>query len=394
MLSWQKKYKKLLRILMFMKKILLISNMISPARTLLYNTLSDISKKQWYQLRVIFSSKIESNRNFDTQKEESKFIFDYTILEDTPLKIKAKKDNHFFHLNLKMQSFLENEKPDIIIHAGWAWLSAWTSLRWCKKNNAQYILWSWSTEYERSWMRKVTKPFVKYLVRNAHRFLSYGTRSTEYLVSLWAPYDKVYPLYNTVDISYFKKNAADLISQKEDIKRRYGITTKYVLLFIGQLIERKGIYNTLYGFAEFQKKYPDISLIFAWNGQEKWHLETIIKEQNIKNVYFPWFFQVDAISEIYTIADIFTLPSIEEVWWLVINEAMCFGLPIITAKNVGASVDLVKEWANGYIMKEDSPTEFQKWLEFVFENNLIEKNTSAEIIENFTVSQIVRNLKF
>ena len=120
MLSWQKKYKKLLRILMFMKKILLISNMISPARTLLYNTLSDISKKQCYQFRVIFSSKIESNRNFDTQKEESKFIFDYTILEDTPLKIKAKKDNHFFHLNLKMQSFLENEKPDIIIHAGWA----------------------------------------------------------------------------------------------------------------------------------------------------------------------------------------------------------------------------------------------------------------------------------
>lgn len=42
-------------------------------------------------------------------------------------------------------------------------------------------------------------------------------------------------------------------------------------------------------------------------------------------------------------ADIFTLPSQEEVWGLVINEAMCFGLPIITAYQVGASVDLVQE---------------------------------------------------
>lgn len=368
--------------------------MISPARTLLYNTLSEISQQQWYQFKVIFSSKIESNRNFDTQKEESKFVFDYTILNDIPIKIKAKKDNHFFHMNLKMDSIFDDEKPDIIIHAGWAWISAWTSMRWCKQHGAQYILWSWSTVYERSWMRRLTRPFVKYLVRNSDRYFSYGTRSTEYLVSLWATYEKVHPLYNTVDVGFFKKNAENLLSQKEEIKKKYGITTKYVLLFIGQLIERKWIYNTLYGFREFQKKNPDISLVFVWNGQEKWNLETIIKEQNIQNIFFPGFFQVDTISEIYTIADIFILPSMEEVWWLVINEAMCFGLPIITAKNVWASVDLVQEWKNGYIMKEDSPAEFQKWLDFIFENNLIEKNTSAKIIEKFTVSQIVHGLKF
>ncbi len=368
--------------------------MISPARTLLYNSLSDISKKQWYELKVIFSSKIESNRNFDTEKEEWKFLFNYTILEDTPIKIKSKKDNHFFHLNLKISWVLDNEKPDIIIQAWWAWISAWISMWWCKKNNAQYILWSWSTIYENSWMRRITKPFVKYLVQNSDRFFSYGTRSTEYLVSLWASYEKVYPLYNTVDIWFFKKNSERLISQKEELKSKYGIKTKYVLLFIGQLIERKWIYNIIYGYSEFQKKHPDISLVFAWNGQEKSNLEKIIKKNDIQNVFFPWFFQLDTISELYTIADIFTLPSMEEVWWLVINEAMCFNLPIITAKNVGASIDLIQEWKNGFIMKEYSPAEFQKWLDFIFNKNLMENNISRKIIENFTIPEILNKLNF
>lgn len=153
-------------------------------------------------------------------------------------------------------------------------------------------------------------------------------------------------------ISDFLKKFRKTHLTKEELKSKYGIKTKYVLLFLlEQLIERKWIYNILYGFSEFQKKHPDISLVFAWNGQEKSNLEKIIKNQNIQNVFFPWFFQLDNISELYSIADIFTLPSMEEVWWLVINEAMCFNLPVITAKNVGASIDLIQEWKNGFIMK-------------------------------------------
>ncbi len=377
-----------------MKKAILISNMISPARTLLFNTLNEHLKNQWYDLKIIFSSKIESNRNFDTTKEEDKFNFKYIILHNKQLKLNAKKDNHFFHLNFRIQSILNQEKPDLIIHAGWAWVSAWTSIWWSKKHNAKYILWSGSTANEKSWIRTITKPFVKYLIKQSDRFLSYGTKSTEYFISLWAPLEKVYPLYNTVDIDFFKENAEKLLSKKKEIKEKYGITTKYVLLFIWQLIERKWIYNILYWFAEFQKKYPDISIVFAGNGQEKENLENIVKNKWIKNVFFLWFFQVDTISEVYTIADIFTLPSIEEVWGLVINEAMCFWLPIITAEKVWAAIDLVREWENWYIMKENTSSEFKKWLDFIFKNNLIEKNNSSEIIEKFKVSTILSNLKF
>ncbi len=375
-------------------KILFFNNIITPTNTPLFNGLKKHFENQGIDFKVIFTSATESNRSYDTSKEEAKFLFDYMVLDNKKLNINSNKDNHFFHLNFDIPKLLDQEKPDVIIHGGWAWLSAWTSLWWCKKNNAKFILWSGSTVYENSWRRTLTKPIVKYLIKKSDGFLSYGTRATEYLISLGASKEKIYPLYNTVDIDFFLQNAVKLQPHKEEIKKKYGIKTKYVLLFVGQLIKRKGVYEILNGFTEFQKIHPEISLVFAGSWQEQKNMEKIIQEQGIKNVFFPWFFQNDAISGFYTMADIFTLPSEEEVWGLVINEAMCFGLPVITAYQVGAWVDLVQEWKNGYIMKENSAREFEKWLEYIFEKGLVERNNSVETIGKFRVKDIVKGVKF
>jgi len=52
----------------------------------------------------------------------------------------------------------------------------------------------------------------------------------------------------------------------------------------------------------------------------------------------------------YAIADIFVLASPQETWGLVINEAMCSALPIITTSGVTASYDLVFPQENGCIV--------------------------------------------
>jgi len=49
------------------------------------------------------------------------------------------------------------------------------------------------------------------------------------------------------------------------------------------------------------------------------------------------------------IAGVFVLPSTNEPWGLIINEAMNFGLPIITTNQVGAAPDLVRHGENGFI---------------------------------------------
>jgi glycosyltransferase involved in cell wall biosynthesis len=48
------------------------------------------------------------------------------------------------------------------------------------------------------------------------------------------------------------------------------------------------------------------------------------------------------------VADIFILPSEWDEFGLVVNEAMCFRLPIIASNRVGSTFDLVHDGENGY----------------------------------------------
>ncbi len=376
-----------------MKKVILIHNIINPTRTQFFNELDKTLKDSWYSFKVLFNSKRESNRSWNMAEEIKKQKFEYMILKSKQIHLKIWTDNYYFHINKWLSNILDEENPDIIIHAWWASLSAWQALFRCKNNHKKFILWNESSKYEESRRRTITKPIVKYLVKKSDWYLSFWTRATEYLILLWASKDKICQMYNTVDIDFFINEHEKLKSKKEDLKKKYGIKTKYVLLYVGQLIKNKWIYEILDWFKKFQVNHPDWSLLFVWWWQEKENINNIIKEQNIKNVFLPWFFQKNQISELYEIWDVFTLPSKIEVWWLVINEAMCFWLPIITWYRVWASVDLVKEWENWYIMKEYTWHSFYEWLNLILESWLINKNSSRDIIKNFKISKIMHNIK-
>lgn len=372
-----------------MKKILLIHNVVTPTRTKLFNEMYMHFSKMGYDFKIIFTSETESNRKRVLQSEIEKFKFDFEILKSGKLRSKGNNDNHFFHINKNFKENIEQENPDIIIHAWWAWLSAWQSCNWCKKNKKKFILWSWSTKYEKSRRRTITKPLVKRLVSNSNSFRSYGTRASEYLISLWANPKKIYKLYNTVDIDFFIKQAEKLKPQKEGLKKELNIKNKKILLFIGQLIKRKWVYELLSGYNTYLKNHPknDLWLVFIWSGQEERNLKKIVNDQKIDNVYFAWYKQKSEISKYFAISDILTLPSYEEVRWLVINEAMCFNLPIITTKYVWASVDLISK-TNGVVLSildTDhicDAIETTLWLEKI--------SSSKKNIQWFNIEQIIK----
>lgn len=53
------------------------------------------------------------------------------------------------------------------------------------------------------------------------------------------------------------------------------------------------------------------------------------------------------LSVAYSAADVLTLCSLDEPWGLVVNEAMCHGLPVLVSHAVGARLDLVRDGLNG-----------------------------------------------
>ena len=58
-----------------------------------------------------------------------------------------------------------------------------------------------------------------------------------------------------------------------------------------------------------------------------------------------------ALQRLYADSDVLILPSLYEVWGLVINEALEHGLPVIATQAVGSVDDLVRHDVNGYVTR-------------------------------------------
>lgn len=87
----------------------------------------------------------------------------------------------------------------------------------------------------------------------------------------------------------------------------------------------------------------------------------------------------------YYAGDILILPSYDEPWGLVVNEAMAAGLPVIVSNECGCSLDLVRDGENGYILTdlENSET-LRNLIMKVLKNKESFSKKSLEIIDNWT----------
>jgi glycosyltransferase involved in cell wall biosynthesis len=110
-------------------------------------------------------------------------------------------------------------------------------------------------------------------------------------------------------------------------------------------------------------------------------------------VHFVGFKNQTELPQYYGLADIFVLPSgIGETWGLVVNEAMCFGLPIIVSDLVGCGSDLVKPAENGYTFPVGDVKELVNRLEGLIanrESRIAFGEKSFEIIQNYNYEKDV-----
>jgi glycosyltransferase involved in cell wall biosynthesis len=370
-------------------KVLIIINYIGPIRVFLFNKLKKYFDEKNCEFKVIFLSETDKNR--DWRKEEN-MKFNFEILNNFAVRTYEKDLNTFF-INPKIIGVLNKENPDKIISFGWDHFACYAANHWCRKNNKKFTLWSGSTIYEKSWRRTLFNPLVKWLVKRSNNFIAYGTRSKEYLISLGAPENKVQIFFNTIDVEYFEENISKITEeQKADLKKELGITTSKIILFSGRLIEMKGIFEMLEGYADYKKIDNDISLLIMGKGPDETNLKKYISENKIKDVFFTGFIQYNDLYKYYAISELFLFPSRQDIWGQVINEAVTCNLPIITTEKVGACADLVEEGKNGYIIKENCAKCITGSILKIFKNNLHKSNSSKEILEKIRIENILKNI--
>jgi glycosyltransferase involved in cell wall biosynthesis len=98
--------------------------------------------------------------------------------------------------------------------------------------------------------------------------------------------------------------------------------------------------------------------------------------------------------DLYSSADVFCLPSIDEGFGMVVLEAMASGLPVMVSRNVGAA-DIVIEGKNGFIFDIRSPAAIRAGVEhFIKNTGLIPKMSDAALrtAEKYNVQSYKKNM--
>ncbi|WP_287585363.1 glycosyltransferase family 4 protein [Candidatus Borrarchaeum sp.] len=124
----------------------------------------------------------------------------------------------------------------------------------------------------------------------------------------------------------------DTIKGSKFIKK-HRLQGKKIILFVGQLLQRKGIQYLLKAMRNIKKHDLNSILIIIGKGPFQSELENISKKLGIeKYVRFFGFVTKDELLEAYAAATVFVLPSLAEGLPTVILEAMAFSKPVVATK--------------------------------------------------------------
>lgn len=238
----------------------------------------------------------------------------------------------------KLKKIINEKKYDFAINDLYASLNGILFEKECKKHNIIYFI-----NAEGGFSRKnenIISSFLKsHFLQKADYYLSSGKETNKYLTYYGAKENKIYTYPFT---SLYKNDILkEPISYDEKLatRKKNGYSYKRLFISVGNFIYRKGYDLFLDAIKNLQLE--DVAFIIVGSGKEKNHYLNMIAQNNIKNVFFVDFCQKKELFELLKMSDVFFFPSREDIWGLVINEAMACGLPIISSNNVIASLELI-----------------------------------------------------
>lgn len=351
-----------------MKRAVFITNIPSPYRVDFFVYLQKNFPE--YEFHVIFSGAGMENRKWSVELEE----LEHTIfLKSRTLIIRKRFDDRYIFLPVGVEKALNEIKPDMVFAMEYN-PTILRAVHWCRKHNIPFVSWTDGTLNSEKNIGKVQKLSRNYIIKRASAFVASSTASKETQIAYGADPSKCFVSYLTVDIDKY-------LAKKDSYEARQ-------MIYVGSLIQRKGLDLLLPAMAETSE---DIRLIIVGEGQEKQALKEQIAKLGLdERVEFKGFVEGEALRELYRTSDMFIIPTREDCFGLVILEAMCASLPVISSKYADGARDLIVEGENGYIVDPEDTKTFAGAIEQIFaEGRLAEMGAcSYQKAQEFSFAQV------
>lgn len=356
-----------------MKRVLFLTNYPSPYRVRFFDELG-----KTMDVTVLFADRIEDKKHRNASwYEPSAGSFRSVQLKKT-FSIKSNS------LCLEVTKWLKQPFDHIVV-CGYSNPTVILAMAWMRLHRIPFWM-----EVDGGLIREDSawKHWLKSsLVGCPNKWLSSGRYTTEYLVHYGAKEEKVF------EYPFTSLTEADLqpclpsAEEKAALRQELGIGERYCLLAIGQFIHRKGFDVLLKAAADL----PEDAGIYIVGGEPTEEYLTLREKLNLNNVHFLGFQSKETLVKFYKAADVFVLPTREDIWGLVINEAMAYGLPVITTDRCVAGLELVEDDVNGYIVPVRSVEALAEKMQKILTCDLRAMGeASLEKIRPYTIENMAR----
>jgi glycosyltransferase involved in cell wall biosynthesis len=150
----------------------------------------------------------------------------------------------------------------------------------------------------------------------------------------------------------------------------------FKIIFVGQLIRRKGIDLLLKSLSQIDRNYK---LDIIGNGVLQNELENFVKSNNLSDsVKFLGSVNNEEVKSHIANSDLLILPSRFDGWGAVVNEALMSGTPVITSKRCGSSVLVANN--RGLVVKSNSVKSLRNAISEQIEKGCVTNELRNDII--------------
>lgn len=248
---------------------------------------------------------------------------------------------------------------------------------YAKKHKIPYIVQSHGSVLRtigRSGLKKSFDILFSSILKDASKLIAVSSVEVEQYLQVGVPKEKIIVIPNGIGADSFSN-----LPKKNTFKEKYGISDRYMILYLGRLQERKGIDFLIKSYAKLCNEIKNSTLVLAGSDSGyRRKAELLINELNLTNhVVFTDYIDEEYKKAAYVDADVLVYPSIFEIFGLVPFEAIMCGTPIIVTDGCGCG-EIVNEANCGNLVKYGDVSDLTKKIKAILES----PELSSRFVEN------------
>lgn len=318
----------------------LLTNCIPPYWTSTFSNLAERLR----EFQIFLSTPMEANRDWKPEWGDLRVTvqrcWTYAALRRHDLGFKDEVWRHFPYDTLPL---LWRHRPDVVISAQLGFRTLQAAIYRKLFPKTRLIVWAPMSEHCEKGVSSLRRLQRKLLLCAADAVLVNGASGRKYLASIGAPSRKIFPLPYCAEI---QPHLLRPIERNPATARR--------LLYVGQLVDRKGLAPFLELLADWSQRHPDTQVDFwiAGEGPLRAELEEFPKPRQLK-VRFLGSVAYEKLPDVYALGGILVFPTLADEWGVVVNEALAAGLPVLGSRYSQAVEELVTEEETGWTFRPD-----------------------------------------